>query len=92
MLNPTVYHENLRVKPSARTIYRTINLIEGNNQVSPSLLDAKLTNEFFVSIGPLLTTKLSETEKKTKKTSYQKFGLSNGESFRGYGFYQTDEN
>ena len=59
-------YKKLGVKLSSGTFYRTLKVTKGSKQASPRLIETKLTNDFFLSTGPLLSHKLPETEKRTK--------------------------
>ena len=44
--------------PSANFIYRTLKAIKCNQESSPLVIDPDIMNDFFVSIGPKLSSKL----------------------------------
>ena len=59
-------YKNIGVRPLPKTVYRTLNIMKRNIQPNPCLLDAKITNEYFVSIDPLLSSKLPKMDMNTK--------------------------
>ena len=44
--------------PSAKCIYRTLKAIKCNQESSPPVIEPDIMNDFFVSIGPMLSSKL----------------------------------
>ena len=54
--------------PSAKCIYRTLKGIKRNHESSPPVIDPDIMNDIFVSIGPMLSSKLSVVDTKINIT------------------------
>ena len=59
-------YKKLGVKPTAKTNYWTLKILENNQNTSPNVLDPIFLNEKIVSIGPLLWMKLPAINLETK--------------------------
>ena len=53
-----VNYRKIGKDPSAKCIYRTLKAIKCNQESSPPVIDPDIMNDFFVSIGPMLSFKL----------------------------------
>ena len=53
-----VIYRKIGEDPSAKCIYRTLKAINCNQESSPPVIDPDIMNDFFVSIGPKLSSKL----------------------------------
>ena len=51
-------YKNLGVKPTTKTNYGTLKILEINQNTNPNVPDDRLLKEKIVSIGPLLCTNL----------------------------------
>ena len=57
---------------SAKCIYRTLKAIKCNQESSPPVIDPNIMNEFFVSIGPMLSSKLHVVDTNINITTVSK--------------------
>ena len=53
-----VNYRKIGRNPSAKCIYRTLKAIKCNQESSPLVIDPDIMNDLFVSIGPMLSSKL----------------------------------
>ena len=57
---------------SAKCIYSTLKAIKCNQESSPPVMDPDILNDFFVSIGPMLSSKLPVVDPKVNITRVSK--------------------
>ena len=67
-----VNYRKIGKDPSAKCIYRTLKAIKSNQESSPPVIDPDIMNDFFVSIGPKLSSKLPVVESNINITRVSK--------------------
>ena len=67
-----VNYRKIGKDPSAKCIYRTLKAIKCNQESSPPVIDPDIMNDFFVSIGPMLSSKLPVVDQNINITRVSK--------------------
>ena len=67
-----VNYRKIGKNPSAKCIYRTLKAIRSNQESGPPVIDPDIMSEFFVSTGPMLSSKLPVVDSNSNITRVSK--------------------